>query len=784
MITERRGKHAAVIGAVCQLVFTAVMLTMWLWTDSLSALPVMLFLAGGVLLWLVVAVQFYCRQLARQEEMELADLAADGAGAGTIFEQTDEAELQAAANRLALFERRVVPVFTLVWASCQAVIGIFVLRWLADRTAAAPSRAAEGALFCLLVAFVAFLLSRYMTGMGSQAEWRPLRPAGSYLLVCAAFVAATGGALLAANRRYEAVDLWLAHVIPIVQLLLAAELIVNFVLEMYRPRVPGQEERASYDSRLFNLLAEPQRVGHSIAETLNYQFGFEVSKTWFYRLLSRALAPLIVFGVVVMIALTSIVYVRQGRRYVVMRWGRVDESRGALKPGLRFKLPWPIETARGFDTTKLHDLLLGVEEEEQQDEDSDSQAEAGKRKVVLWTQDHARFGRMEGDFLIAIKPRDELTRGRGGLPATAPATRPDDERAKPPPAVNIVKLVVLVRYRIRNVYRFGFDVADGHRLLECLASREMIRYCSSATLFEKVSESDEARPQALMTTGVGPASIQLRKRIQAAVDQIDLGVEIADVGFVSVHPPQEAAEAFESVLEAERQREVQRSEAMGQSDRELVAAAGDPKMALLLALEIRKHDELANLARKTDPRAFADEVEKLSVSIDGDIERLDKEIARGRLEGRARGVSRAEGLRAAYLAYKQLLAARNPDDRAGLQKAAEAAAARADDMLAQSTGAAAVKIAEARASAVRKRLTDGAKAMWFDREALPYQAAPDLYMLDRLLAAWEAVLPNAPKYIIAVDPNRIESWLDYERAERSQFATSSFDEQKDRKPEK
>ena len=43
-------------------------------------------------------------------------------------------------------------------------------------------------------------------------------------------------------------------------------------------------------------IAEPGRIGSSIADALNYQFGFEVSKTWFYQLLSRACVPLIIFG--------------------------------------------------------------------------------------------------------------------------------------------------------------------------------------------------------------------------------------------------------------------------------------------------------------------------------------------------------------------------------------------------------------------------------------------------------------------------------------------------------
>ena len=47
MVTERRGKNVAVIGAVLHLIFTAVMVTMWLWTESLAAMAVSITLGGA-----------------------------------------------------------------------------------------------------------------------------------------------------------------------------------------------------------------------------------------------------------------------------------------------------------------------------------------------------------------------------------------------------------------------------------------------------------------------------------------------------------------------------------------------------------------------------------------------------------------------------------------------------------------------------------------------------------------------------------------------------------------
>ena len=76
MTETKRGKNVAIVGTILQLVFTAAMLTMWLLTKSLAAMVCTWALASGVLLWLMAAVLFYCRQLAAQEEIELAEMAA------------------------------------------------------------------------------------------------------------------------------------------------------------------------------------------------------------------------------------------------------------------------------------------------------------------------------------------------------------------------------------------------------------------------------------------------------------------------------------------------------------------------------------------------------------------------------------------------------------------------------------------------------------------------------------------------------------------------------------
>ena len=77
-----------------------------------------------------------------------------------------------------------MPIFTLLFAAYNITISVLVLRYLshnsANLLAHSPASAMTASIvFCVIGAFLGFMLSRYCTGMGSQEIYRPLRAAGS-----------------------------------------------------------------------------------------------------------------------------------------------------------------------------------------------------------------------------------------------------------------------------------------------------------------------------------------------------------------------------------------------------------------------------------------------------------------------------------------------------------------------------------------------------------------------------------------------------------------------------
>ncbi len=747
MTDQRTGKNRALAGAVLQVVFAAVMLVIFLKVRSRAALSCMVFLAGGVGVWLMAALLFYVRQRERQEAKELEEISAASRG-GTIFEG-EGGDLRAAAARLAWTEKWTVPVFTFLWAGFHAAMGAVLLRYLA----AAPSRelgagAGQATFASVLIAFVAFLYSRYVMGLATQPQWRLLRATGSYLFAGVLAIAATAAALLSANQGHPGVDRVIAMVIPAAQVLLAVELVLNLILDFYRPRMAGQEQRYSFDSRLFNFIAEPGRIGHSIAEAMNYQFGFEVSKTWFYQLIARAFVPLVIFAAVVMFAMTCVVVVEQGQQVVVLHWGRPDASREPLTAGIHLKWPWPVDTTRRFDVSAIHEMILGVGGARTKEERQETIVNIGAfkgREMNLWTMEHGTL--KEKDFLLAV-PRDSYTAEAG------------EDR----PPVTIIRLVVPVYYVITDVYKYGFKFADVEKLMNAEAHRQMVKYCASATLDSPAGGQGE-RPEAIVTFGSKRASEELKRRIQAAFDELDVGVRITYVGISAAHPPPKAADAFQDVIKAERRQDKMRYEAEAEANETLSEVAGDPISALRLALAIRTLEEMESLRLLRDrPEQLKDMLADYIQQARNELDRLEAELAREQLLGRTTADKRE--LRDDHLKHVELLVGlREAGAGADLPPLVAKAMQRANSLFDQAAGEPAKLIAQAKTYRWDKEMTERARAESFSRMLLAYDASPRIYMLDRWLDVWDEVLPGIRKYVLGIDRDKIEVWLNWEQGQ-------------------
>ncbi|MCH7719383.1 MAG: hypothetical protein IH988_00130 [Planctomycetes bacterium] len=579
---DRRARSVAVFGLLTQLVVVAAAIGVAVWSDATAAAFIAVYLIGGLPIWLVLLLIYTQRTRCRTEALEIEQLRTDKSAAAEPLFDLDDESLLLERRRLRWLERYALWTVSVALIIYHAAAVWYLYPLLASTlTQADWSRADDPAItiwFIGGICFACFLLSRYAGGMAREPQWRLLRAASAYLtgnaLACLAVVIA----LVASMFDLAYGEPLAAYFIAIMIALLGLEFLVNLVLDVYRPRVAGQDVRPGFDSHLLGLVAEPGGFARSIADAVNYQFGFEVSGTWFFKLVQRSLLPLLVFMGVVLWLLSAVVVVDADEQAVVERFGR-RAAGGGLDPGLYIKWPWPIETVYRAPTQRIESLVLGHAADDDQDRD-------GSHKAILWTEKHDF---VEATMLLVAGPRDLPVSGSGlgGLGIT-------EEESKSV-SVALMHGSVTVQYRINNLTDYLYRYRDPEQVIENIAHRVLADYAAGTELTE------------LMGPGREQFNEKISTALQAQVDDLRLGLEIVFVALQDAHPPQTAdvAKTFQGVVAAERRKEATIEEARGAAQRIKTEVTGSIRVADALNNAIREMDRLsADL--NADPATLAE----------------------------------------------------------------------------------------------------------------------------------------------------------------------------------
>ena len=483
-------------------------------SGSLAGMVSLVFVAIGVLVTIVSWFQMRLEENERIEKLELEVLAKGHAGSA-MFE-TKDSEVFPAQRSREQFDRFFVPGFTVLLFLLQAGGAYVIWAWLSLQTGTPeikqPSMAL--ALFALF-ALVLFLLGKFSSTIARIENHRLLRPGASYLLLSAylCFLVVLG--LIGVEAGFPRADLFLARGLAVVLALVAFETLVNLILEIYRPRLKGKIERPLYESRLVGLLGQPEGLITTAAQALDYQFGFKVSETWFYRLfVERALVWLFLLQLGVLFLSTCVVFIEAGEQGILERFGEPVKGRTVLNPGPHGKLPWPIDRVYRYRTEQIQSFEIGTTPEGEEEHRQEG-------NVVLWTVAHTK----EDNFLVA---------NRG--PAPTAGADPAAEKRTPP--VSLLTGTMPVQFQITNVLDWAYNNEDAASLLEDVASREIVRFLAGVDMNE------------IMSYGRQEAAKTLRSQIQGAADRLKLGASIVSVGLQDLHPPVKVAPEYEKVIGA------------------------------------------------------------------------------------------------------------------------------------------------------------------------------------------------------------------------------------------
>lgn len=518
------------------------------------------FLLLGVGFWLMAWLHLRQLRLAEIEEAEWERLVAEreaGGVRGALFEE-DEIAAHAARNRLRILEKYVLPVSGVLLGVLLLLLGLTLMPAADTPLIIEQANCAQGAALMLIAAFGAFLLGMYASGMARHREWRVLKGGAGYMMASAVLSALILIALAFAHAGYLNILIVSAWVTPIIMVGVSVEIFLNFVLDFYRPRIEGVEYRPCYESRFLGLLTEPGSIFRTVASTLDYQFGFKVSETWFYRFIERALMPLILFALITLYLLTCIVIIGPNEQAVIERFGRPVERNGTkvIGSGLYLKWPWPISAVYRENANAIRKISIGFDVEAEE-----SSAVHAATTEFLWTTKHYE---REYWVMVAVEGLDvdEDTRGF-------------EVSAKDVAPVGLIAAVADVYYVIDNFEDFLYNVSHEagstpEELLRALAYREQQKYFAGVEFFSVMGRDRQK------------VADDLRRNIQAAADQSGIGVKILGVSMPGIHPPieEELGKAYEDVVAAEQEKQANIHEGQAYANERLAASRHEPEAIL------------------------------------------------------------------------------------------------------------------------------------------------------------------------------------------------------------
>ncbi len=568
----QKATTTSLTGLIIQILIATSLLVFGLVAQSTAFIFASLFAWVGIFIWLGLIILFYQEKLQVLETIEESELT--GNEATTIFDSAGD-EIRPAAARLKFLHRWMMPLLSLFVSAALIVIALNIFRFL-DRldhqddvlqtTISQTPYIGWALALSMSFALTSFIYSRFIAGMADVKVWSNLRGGASWMVGNAILLVAISIGLLFKFFDNDQVLLAICWGIPIFMLLVSAEIVVNFVLNLYRPRIQGESPRPAFDSKSLSIFASPDSLFKSINEAINYQFGFDITSSWGYKLLIRSFAWLIGLAGAVLLIMSSLVIIEPMEQGIRIRQGALIGD--VHQPGMMFKLPWPIESSKVIDVTRVRDLSITFKWKED-------------RNVILWTDEYYQHAvRRPNPFIVNDKQigNESIT---------------DD-------LLSLVDVQAFLRYRIKDDglldwLHFGSDEVDRRsRLTQREIAILAISQGSLTEMFQKLEIDD------LLSVDRVSICDHATDHIQSALDKYQSGIEVLAVNIPLISPAGDAAGSFEEISVAIQGEERLISAARGHSQSLLTATVGDPALVEKVVLAVANYNEAKTKVEQLD----------------------------------------------------------------------------------------------------------------------------------------------------------------------------------------
>jgi regulator of protease activity HflC (stomatin/prohibitin superfamily) len=544
---DQSTKKIGLINWVVLLLATGGLLLVTGYVDTAAGVLGTLLAGFGLLVALLSYFQMSLIERENFERLELEELS-KSRGSESLFAGAGADTFPAKRSR-EQFERYFVPVLTILLFLLQGAAVYWPWKKVESMPPIIASRGTLAMALLGMLGLILFLLGKYSSGLVRLQGQKLLRPGAAYLLLSAyaCFLITVDIAVVLAG--FPRTDIFVAKFMCVVIGLIAVETLLGLILEIYRVRVQGGESRLLYESRLVGLLGQPEAIITTAAHALDYQFGFKISESWFYRFLEKALGWLILAQLGIFVLSTCFVVVQPGDQALLERFGRPLGQNGVIGPGLHLKLPWPVDRTTVYHTEQIQRFIVG--------------AVPDQVSTIIWTKAHGT----EDNFLVASREDTNYV-----------------SETKSPP-VNLLAVSIPVQYQITNLASWAYNNQNSDTLLEDIATRTVVQYLASADFDD------------LMSRGRAVAGDILRSNMQAEADNLQLGAKVIFVGLEDIHPPSKVAKFFENIVGAAETREARILQAQAYSISNLASASAESSNRVWKA-EADEHQAVTNSAAR------------------------------------------------------------------------------------------------------------------------------------------------------------------------------------------
>ena len=266
--------------------------------------------------------------------------------------------------------------------------------------------------------------------------------------------------------------------------------------------------------------------------------------------------------------LSGVSLLTENEHAIVTRFGRVESE---LNAGLHWRWPWPLERLTREKVGLLRSVSVGYREV------PDTEKQLAKRntpgKTLLGSQDRGIFARLNalalrsGSLSPSVNlPTIEWTSTHDDR---GHATQGDESMMLTADEVP-VELMAEVQYRISNLKQFAFA---GSRRPD-----EVLRATAESVLREVAAT---ASLDNLLTEQRADLERQSLTKLRDRIANYELGVEIVELQWLDVHPPQAVVPAYRYVADALEDRELLINEAEAYASRTILGAVGERAFARL-----------------------------------------------------------------------------------------------------------------------------------------------------------------------------------------------------------